>query len=352
MTLEQKREIIIKNKDPALAALEAVADRIYNLTDPLLDNEERIVTEKIGNYADVEKDDFGNELSDGNSRVYPRNIIWNKYFNHHQVFVITNATGNVGENKNGKTNKAEVEAATSEFKNLVTTNYNDLGARFVNVPGVCANANEKVLTDGQGHVILGVRSEFGIHLIVVQKSIYEFNNDKVSLAEYYTTEVPTATNTKYPRDEQGNDKDTYVNFIKTTTTTDYNTRATTVKDAIKGFDSTYEYRLYESLMDEFKSNISFKGEDGAKLNQNIDRYIKVTRDSKHNNQVKKLNNQWEAYIELLALQEETRARYYAYGQDDSNNTQYKTLMIPEGCAVNFKKGGADYEEGGKCYYGK
>lgn len=50
MTLEQKREIIIKNKDPALAALEAVADRIYNLTDPLLDNEERIVTEKIGNY--------------------------------------------------------------------------------------------------------------------------------------------------------------------------------------------------------------------------------------------------------------------------------------------------------------
>jgi hypothetical protein len=50
MTLEQKREIIIKNKDPALAALEAVTDRIYNLTDPLLDNKESIATEKIGNY--------------------------------------------------------------------------------------------------------------------------------------------------------------------------------------------------------------------------------------------------------------------------------------------------------------
>ena len=52
MTLEEKREIVVKNKDPALAALEAVSDRIYDLTDPLLNDNDKgnIMTAKIGNY--------------------------------------------------------------------------------------------------------------------------------------------------------------------------------------------------------------------------------------------------------------------------------------------------------------
>ena len=50
MTLEEKREIIVKNKDPALAALEAVSDRIYDLTDPLLNNAGELMTSKIGDH--------------------------------------------------------------------------------------------------------------------------------------------------------------------------------------------------------------------------------------------------------------------------------------------------------------
>lgn len=50
MTLEEKREIIIKNKDPALAALESVSDRIYDLTDDLLNEQGKLMTAKIGNY--------------------------------------------------------------------------------------------------------------------------------------------------------------------------------------------------------------------------------------------------------------------------------------------------------------
>lgn len=50
MTLEEKREIIIKNKDPALAALESVSDRIYDLTDDLLNKQGKLMTSKIGNY--------------------------------------------------------------------------------------------------------------------------------------------------------------------------------------------------------------------------------------------------------------------------------------------------------------
>lgn len=50
MTLEEKREIIVKNKDPALAALEAVSDRIYDLTDPLLNNAGELMASKIGDH--------------------------------------------------------------------------------------------------------------------------------------------------------------------------------------------------------------------------------------------------------------------------------------------------------------
>ena len=297
-------------------------------------------------YRDVEKDQYGNELSDGNPVVYPRNIIWNKYFNHHQVFVITNAARNEGTNGNNGTQSA-IQESVNQFKNIASSNTFDstLGSRFVNVPAICSNTNEKVLTDGNGNVILGVRSEFGIHLIVIQKSIYDFANTDVSLEEYYTTEVPGTA--KYPKTQAGEDKDTYVNFINSTTTTDYNKRANKVKDAIKGFDATYDYRLYEDLMEKYKDQVKFSGDEGSRLNDSINHYLDVTRGAKAHTQESKLNAVWEEYLEMLQLQGTKREQYYETGANE-----YKSLMIPEGCAVNFKHGGDDYKEGGKCYYAK
>ena len=301
---------------------------------------------KLYEYKDLEKDEYGNELSDGNPVVYPRNIIWNKYFNHHQAFVITNAARNEGTNANGGA-KTAVESAVAQFKNIASTSTFDanLGDRFVNIPAICSNANEKVLTDGNGNFIIGVRSEFGIHLIVIQKSIYDFANSNVTLEEYYTTEVPGSS--KYPVDASGKAKNTYVNFINSSATTDYNKRANKVKDTIKAFDSTYDYRLYESLVDKYQSQIKFAGEEGNKLNDAIARYLSVTRGAKAHTQESKLNAVWEEYIEMLTLQNDKREQYYETGANE-----YKSLMIPEGCAVNFKHGGDDYKEGGKCYYAK
>ena len=300
---------------------------------------------KLNEYKDLEKDEYGNELSDGNPIVYPRNIIWNKYFNNHQVFVITNAKRNEGTNGNNG-NESAVQAAAQQFMNVAsTTEFEDLGARFVNVPEICANSNEKVLTDGNGNVILGVRSEFGIHLIVIQKSIYDFDNADVSLEEYYTTEVPSSS--KYPKTTEGVAKNTYVNFINTTSSTDYNKRANDVKDKIKAFDSTYDYRLYEKLMKDYEGQIKFSGEEGKELDKAIARYLDVTRNAKAHTQETKLNAVWEEYLEMLTLQQQKRETYYA-----TSATENKTLMVPEGCAVNFKTGGEDYKEGGKCYYAK
>ena len=301
---------------------------------------------KLFEYRNLEKDEYGNELSDGNPVVYPRNIIWNKYFNHHQVFVITNAARNEGTNGNNGAESA-IQSAVGQFQNIASTTSFDanLGSRFVNVPAICSNANEKVLTDGNGNVILGVRSEFGIHLILIQKSIYDFANTDVSLEEYYTTEVPGTA--KYPVTAAGEDKDTYVNFINSSSATDYNKRANKVKDAIKSFDATYDYRLYEHLLDTYKDQVKFSGEEGAKLNDSIAHYLDVTRGAKAHTQETKLNSVWEEYLEMLEFQGAKREQYYEIGANE-----YKSVMIPEGCAVNFKHGGDDYKEGGKCYYAK
>ena len=59
MTLEEKKEIILKNKDPAMAALESVADKIYDLTDELLNAQGNLMTAKIGNYK---VEEFAKEL--------------------------------------------------------------------------------------------------------------------------------------------------------------------------------------------------------------------------------------------------------------------------------------------------
>lgn len=45
MTLKEKREIIVKNKDPAIAALDSVLDRIYDLSDVTLDKK----SDNVGN---------------------------------------------------------------------------------------------------------------------------------------------------------------------------------------------------------------------------------------------------------------------------------------------------------------
>ena len=100
-------------------------------------------------------------------------------------------------------------------------------------------------------------------------------------------------------------------------------------------------------MEKYKDQVKFSGDEGSRLNDSINHYLDVTRGAKAHTQESKLNAVWEEYLEMLQLQGTKREQYYETGANE-----YKSLMIPEGCAVNFKHGGDDYKEGGKCYYAK
>ena len=309
---------------------------------------------ELGDVAELEANwETGIPMPDNKAAVYPRNLLWNTYFNTHNIFVITNGKRNASAETIADTDPADIDrtSATGYYgegeddyrkydanpQAAAPINYKKLSGFKAGVPGF-GGANERVLCDKQNNVIIGVRSQFGIHLMIVEKSAYDFA-DEVSLNDYYTTAIPGESD--YPTykegEKKGQDMETYVNFINSVNKSEYNTRAEAVRSAIKGFDSTYDYRLYAELTKNREKDFSKSTND---LLSAIDDYIDVQRDKNNHDQEKGMFEVWKTYYELLLT------------QDSYRKATEKNRILPEGCKIGFTKDGVDksnYEQGGKCY---
>ncbi len=290
----------------------------------------------LGYYAEDTTDENGYEVCDGTSALYPRNIIWNQYLNLHNPFVITNEDVDFDYDGEGHTG-GTLSELTSD--------------RWIDDP-FDSTSGKKVLADEAGRVIVGVRSEYGIHLMIIQKSIYDFSEgsdsaDEVSLEEYYTTAIPGDDD--YPTyttaDGVKKDKTTYVNNAVTTTEqSTLKARADTVKSSISSFDATYEYRLYEYYLETFEIEYTT---DYARVNigDAIDRLIETKRVSAKWETEKSLNESWRSYIEMIQLQNEERSKT----TDEGSGSR----LLPVSCAIGFKDANGskseDFEKGGVCY---
>ena len=304
----------------------------------LMDKENIIDGVNVGGYADVELDSNHKKVNNGNTHYYPRNILWNLYLNQHAPFVITN--------------EKLVEDSTNH--NLVPTVDVDLDTNKFNEDGI--------LTDGDGHIIIGVRSEHGIHFMVIQKSIYEFDteggkdSEETSLSEYYTTYVPgdfdannyTKSYPYYMDGEVRKDKNTYVNFIKTNDQSKYTTRANEVKNAVKSFDANYDYRLFQLY--ENNDKFVFNNTDGLDLKAIIDEYINSSISNSSFTAYKSLKDSWKSYVELIELQNTNRT--FADETKPMKADQPNAFrLIPSRCAVGFTShSDSAWSKGGICYY--
>ena len=281
----------------------------------------------LGEYADIIADKEGNKLANGSATVYPRNILWNKYLNLHNVFVIKNAVS--GATKFGAADAAD------EFKNLCGSAEYSADLKNFNADGY--------LCDEAGNVIIGVRSQYGIHFMIIEESMYDYEN----LATYYSTKLPT---------DEGYSEDSYVGYIQSQSNEDYKKRADDVKSKITSFDSTYDYRLYQYLTD--KITVKFTGPaDG--LGDEIDAYINKTKENNAFKQEDGLSKVWRTYTELLDVQEENRDMTFDIVRSTGKSQQNLTRLVSEAVANDFIKiyegNGleADYEnfaEGGLYYY--
>lgn len=313
------------------------------------------VFKQIGDHAKDEK--FGTEAIEGSEVSLPRNVLFNAFLNFHSPFVITNETltqDSVGADDD------YIATQTYEFDDanilkfehgLDDTNFQStkLGTGF----------GKSVLCDAEGNVIIGVRSEAGIHFMVMRKSVFFGTNQKTqisqtetkantTLADYYTTYVPT--DEEYPEG-----KDTYVNMKKSDDVSYYTNRANTIKSDIKStdtFDAAFDYRIYEALLDfevdgtPIKDKIHFSDEDedgNSVVAHDILRNIELLRETHHENRYSSLNSAWQSYLLMLMRQNEWR----------SDENEFKGAFVPTTCAFKFSKENKElWEEGGLCYVKK
>lgn len=261
---------------------------------------------KLETVADLIKDSSGNQVNNGSSLYYPRNIYFNEYFNKHNISVI------VPEDTDGS---AISTVGLGGFQTVA-----ELGGK-------------SVLTDEDGKVILVVRAGSGtsdsgyqgVHFIVVERSALVDTKNGVSLEDYYTTEIPDSSD--FPQ-VGGEDAITYVNFMNTTTKV-YKERSQTVEDEIKGFDTMLDAHIYEKLAASQAVVIHDEVVRDA-----VDNYISVTRAGIAFDANLNYEQSWKTYTEYLALQEKMRER-----------------LIDESCAINFANAAtaAEYQVGGACY---
>lgn len=274
----------------------------------------------------------------------PRNVLYNQFLNFHSPFLITDEdiVEQTGEDVKVNTVQHDFDPAhAGEGIKMSATNF-----KLASELGIAGLGTKRVLCDDQGNVIIGVRSESGIHFMVMRKSVFKGTNDSVkyaggepksstSLADYYTTEIPEKGK-EYPAE-------TYVNMQNTQQSSYYTSRADEIKSDIEStstFDAAYSYRLYEELLEEVKDKIHFSDEKDGKseIKDNIQAYIDLLRENKHYNGIESINEAWTNYLLMLRYQNDVRAK--------------ENSLLPTTCAFHFGESQAwndEFKEGGKCY---
>ena len=336
----------------------------------------QLASKEAGGLGDV-TDVQGIQVGEGEEAIYPRNILWNKYLNHHEPFVITNDSIVDKDDAGNEVTPAQVKALDANGDPTTVIDPNAVGDEDASVVAVADGDNSHtgfrkastvglgtqlgddtlVLTDEKGNPIFGVRSEYGIHFIIIEKGAFEAEE---TLVKYYQAYAPSQAEWVDPGIK------TYVNYAGFTDSQMVE-RANAVKDAIKGFDSTYQYNLFKYLLNsaEFgdkddQGNAYYKAEDrfvisdenseAGKLVKEIKAYVDRQAAKSDYEQDEGLNLAWRNFLDKFAQQQAERVKY--------------ERLIPYGCAVGFTQTKAEYDAvhgagayealygiGGACYYG-
>lgn len=293
-------------------------------------------------------------VNEGNAAYYPRNIIFNKYFNSHNISFITN---NKVDSSDPSNSYKMSDTGVSVYSDLDDNGDYKMGSDAYLTDETEASHFEKiegleypVLCDEKGNPIVVSRSETsnaGIHFVVIERSALEEVKDGVKLNEYYAPVNPLELNgqdstgkpyynSEFPTDSEGNQLKTYVNSTTKLTVEGYNSRIygdssngiTGIGEKLESYTSTNkDYQLFEWV-----TGGNFKAANTV-VQEKVTQYITSQTFSLDLQNEQGLIDDWNEYDLTLQKQEETR----------------KVSLIPETCAIHF--GDKDYYGEGKlCYY--
>ena len=224
------------------------------------------------------------------SQYYPRNVLFNTYFNNHGLTFITDeGFGDTTGNANWTTPNAELKAVLGE------------------------NFDGKILTDNGNPILVTYNPSTGLHFMIIEKSpinqkytsytSYEnksegeevaLNNLEEELLHYYSLDVPSGS-ANVTNDNR------FVTYIKTTRT-EYDKRATTLQNKFKSYDSNMEYKIFESLIYDDNGAIRTDVTIDEKILNTILTYIKDQRANTKYSTLESNLASWTTYLQLLEFQ--------------------------------------------------
>ena len=316
----------------------------------------------LGYIADVEKNIVdGSKVDYASETQYPRNILFNNYFNYHGVnFLYDDSDTYEAEFLKDAievgAHSGETILTLNDVKNKLPSKYAEYeyvkgqlskidAGKFKTVEGISDNlynynfdavtkksvltkipTSKKILvekdTDTNPVIIVrgGSSGYQGIHFIVVNND--PFVNSQ-NTYQYYRTNIPDAS--ADPASAKSADYSTnpsLINYVKAdiNSNTTYNARRDAVVAAVKASDSNIDFRLYEENIKKFgadKFNELLGDYAGI-----INKYIEITKESSELGKNSSLDESWETYIQTLALQEEITPRG----------------LVPEVCVSAFEGG--------------
>ena len=323
----------------------------------------------LGYVADVEKNIVdGSKVDYASETQYPRNILFNNYFNYHGVnFLYDDSDTYEAEFLKDAievgAHSGETILTLNDVKNKLPSKYAEYeyvtgqlskidAGKFKTVEGISGNlynydfdafTKKSVLTkiptskrilvekDTDTNPVIIVRGGSsgyqGIHFIVVNND--PFVNSQ-NTYQYYRTNIPDAS--ADPASAKSADYSTnpsLINYVKAdiNSNTTYNARRDAVVAAVKASDSNIDFRLYEENIKKFgadKFNELLGDYAGI-----INKYIEITKESSELGKNSSLDESWETYIQTLALQEEITPRG----------------LVPEVCVSAFEGGNYGTLEG-------
>jgi len=360
----------------------------------------------LDTYSDLEKKD-SKEVNDGKTSYFPRNIIFNKYFNQHNLCFITNQS----ISKADPTNTNFVNSDTGvgiysdldskgDYKNGGTYSKVSANNHFRKVPGITNDADDvKILCDQNNNPILmslNATSSGGIHLMSIDRGFFDgYVKDKapsefevsttdangntytVNQREYYSPVLPissdgyhTVNNVSVPYYNVGTtagetDSTLAPSYLDAKTNV-VTPKRTFVNNDVKMNVAGYETYKSSTIKTELETNsyasklTDINTYDWLKTNVNLSIYNKDGKDSVAAT-AQNLVNMYE--VNLRNTLNQTNNKTLSDAWDAYSTTLQKQNLareyglIPETCALNFgdtvtkgPNGIGLYAKGGICYY--
>ena len=320
----------------------------------------------MGQVADQTRADSGAAVSYTDETQYPRNILFNTYFNNHAVSFIYDDSAEYPASFLAQIQAADrsITSIEGDAETAIQVKYPERYQEYVRVKrqldaidqnkfidagldlvsyqteysdgGTSAKTSikdiqsgKKVLSDGKGNPIIIARAGTGsssgddsstgyqgIHFITVNHDPY---SDMANDFEYWRVNIPTSgENANAAESSDYATNPSYVNFVNSDpgNNSSYQTRIDNIKAAVAGFDSNLTYAIFESNIEKVAKTLNIPGSSveewgKALFSTELDDYwtpisefIRYNRENSDLSAEQTLDEGWKSYLNMLNLQED------------------------------------------------